>query len=305
MSEGTGRAKSRPWTPAEDNLLRDAVEKYGAKNWKEISALVVGRNDVQCKQRWSYVLRPGIVKGRWTIEEDAALKKVVAGIDSSATQRWKEVATRMDRRTQKMCRDRWVNHLDPSIKRANFSVDEDQTILDQQTKGIGWSLISAMLPGRPPLSVKNRFKSLMLQRTKPERDAVKGLKRIQKQAQKDSEKQKQKNQTKSEREAEKERKKDEKIKITEGKQKQKEDTQKEKAVDVKRESKKRPREDDGSNNIVGQREGEGGGEGEMHGQEKIDAQDEGIPPSRIRMKAKKGRRSHILPTQLRRSFFDL
>ena len=60
--------KGHKWTPEEDNILREAVEKYGGKNWKKISDLLVDRTDVQCLHRWQKVLRPGLVKGPWTTE---------------------------------------------------------------------------------------------------------------------------------------------------------------------------------------------------------------------------------------------
>ena len=37
-----------------------------------------GRSDVQCLQRWRKVLAPGLKKGRWTAEEDEALRARVA-----------------------------------------------------------------------------------------------------------------------------------------------------------------------------------------------------------------------------------
>ena len=41
------------WSKEEDNQLRMAVEKYGAKNWKKISEIAFGcaRTDVQCLHR--------------------------------------------------------------------------------------------------------------------------------------------------------------------------------------------------------------------------------------------------------------
>jgi hypothetical protein len=65
LSKSPSRGK---WSAEEDDLLREAVEKYGGKNWKKISDLLVGRTDVQCLHRWQKVLRPGLVKGPWTQE---------------------------------------------------------------------------------------------------------------------------------------------------------------------------------------------------------------------------------------------
>lgn len=56
------------WTPDEDDLLRNAVELYGGRNWKRISEKIPDRTDVQCLHRWQKVLRPGLIKGPWTPE---------------------------------------------------------------------------------------------------------------------------------------------------------------------------------------------------------------------------------------------
>jgi hypothetical protein len=74
---------------------------------------------------------------------------------------WSAVADRIGGRTSKQCRERWFNHLDPNIKRGDYSSEEDHIILAQQGKiGNRWSLISAMLPGRTEDAVKIRCKIL-------------------------------------------------------------------------------------------------------------------------------------------------
>ncbi|KAI8642459.1 hypothetical protein BD408DRAFT_366628 [Parasitella parasitica] len=40
------------WTEAEDRLLRAAVKKYGHSNWEACSKDVVGRSNIQCRNRW-------------------------------------------------------------------------------------------------------------------------------------------------------------------------------------------------------------------------------------------------------------
>lgn len=156
------RAKPRRWSEEEDAGLAKAVAEHGPKNWKMISELVPGRNHTQCLQRWSKVLRPGLIKGHWTDEEDATLKTMVTDLAIGGTiKSWSAVADRIGGRTSKQCRERWFNHLDPNIKRGDYSSEEDHIILAQQGKiGNRWSLISAMLPGRTEDAVKIRCKIL-------------------------------------------------------------------------------------------------------------------------------------------------
>lgn len=54
--------------PLQDMSLRRAVNLYEAKNWKKIAACLKNRSDVQCLHRWQKVLKPGLVKGPWSLE---------------------------------------------------------------------------------------------------------------------------------------------------------------------------------------------------------------------------------------------
>ncbi|CAH0490498.1 unnamed protein product [Peronospora farinosa] len=151
------KAVPKRWTPTEDEKLRDAVGRHGERNWKSIAEEVPGRNHTQCLQRWTKVLAPGLVKGHWRPDEDELLKELVA----EGRKNWGQVATRIPGRTSKQCRERWYNHLDPSIIRGEYSQAEDRMILDAQSRlGNRWSAIAAMLPGRTEDAVKIRWKSL-------------------------------------------------------------------------------------------------------------------------------------------------
>ncbi|KAL4139961.1 hypothetical protein PRNP1_009790 [Phytophthora ramorum] len=151
------KAVPKRWTPEEDEKLREAVNRHGERNWKSIAEEVPGRNHTQCLQRWTKVLAPGLVKGHWRPDEDDLLKELVA----EGRKNWGQVATRIPGRTSKQCRERWYNHLDPSIVRGEYSAEEDRMILDAQARlGNRWSAIAAMLPGRTEDAVKIRWKSL-------------------------------------------------------------------------------------------------------------------------------------------------
>ena len=43
--EGASAARSRPWTEAENQKLRDAIEQFGEKNWKKVRSAVVVPHD--------------------------------------------------------------------------------------------------------------------------------------------------------------------------------------------------------------------------------------------------------------------
>ncbi|RHY97934.1 hypothetical protein DYB37_007674 [Aphanomyces astaci] len=148
---------TKRWTKAQDAALKDSVRVHGEKNWKAIAERVPGRNHAQCLQRWRKVLKPGLVKGHWSFEEDKILEELV----KQSTNNWGQIAEQIPGRTPKQCRERWRNHLDPSINKGPYAEEEDNVILSHQARlGNKWSQIAQMLPGRTEDSVKIRWKSL-------------------------------------------------------------------------------------------------------------------------------------------------
>ena len=187
--ELSGLTVPRKWLPWEDEALHLAHEKYGGRNWKAIAQCVPGRNHVQCLQRWKKVLKPGLRKGVWDKKEDAILielyhaevercKQLEASevtlenvsennIAKKRGVNWAGIATQIEGRTTKQCRERWNNHLDPTIKRGNWTPEEDRLLLGEQKRlGNKWSKISQLLEGRTENAVKIRWKSLIRHATK-------------------------------------------------------------------------------------------------------------------------------------------
>jgi hypothetical protein len=115
------------WTAAEDELLKNAVSDYGGRNWKKISECLDGRTDVQCLHRWQKVLRPGLIKGPWTKEED---DKVVELVGKYGVKSWSHIARELKGRLGKQCRERWYNHLSPDINKAPWTLEEDTIIVE-------------------------------------------------------------------------------------------------------------------------------------------------------------------------------
>ena len=107
-----------------------------------------GRTEAQCAQRWHKVLQPGLVKGLWTAEED---ERIVDGMrpGSAARDDWAAIADAIPGRVAKQCRERWVNHLDPRLRKGAWSADEDALLgCARGAWGNAWKRIAALLPGR-------------------------------------------------------------------------------------------------------------------------------------------------------------
>lgn len=151
------KGSGRRWTEEETMLLRQAVEKHGAKNWKKIAMEVPGRNHVQCLQRWRKADDPTVKKGHWSKDEDTKLLELVR----ENPKNWGHVARGIDGRTAKQCRERYHNHLNPTIKKGDWTLYEDEVILRRQKElGNKWADIAKQLPGRTENSVKIRWKSI-------------------------------------------------------------------------------------------------------------------------------------------------
>jgi len=147
----------------EDSALKAAVAEYGPKNWKSIATEWLGgcRTDVQCVHRWQKVLRPGLVKGNWSAEEDATIVECM----QNGVTKWATIAEKVPGRIGKQCRERWFNHLDPALLKGDWTQEEDLELIKAQAElNNAWTKIAKRLNGRSENSCKNRWNSAPLRR---------------------------------------------------------------------------------------------------------------------------------------------
>ncbi|CAG8455187.1 14370_t:CDS:2 [Ambispora leptoticha] len=167
------------WTEEEDQLLRAAISIYGPHKWSLIAAHVPNRTPMQCSTRWLGALNPTIHKGRWTPEEDAALKDAVSEYvdltDSDGNPQpipWNKIAARIPHRTGIQCQARWSEALDPRVRKGKWSPEEDE-ILKEGVRRFGrcWIRIAEMIDGRTQRQCRTRWVQIKNKQAKLERDA--------------------------------------------------------------------------------------------------------------------------------------
>lgn len=148
------------WTEDEVTELRSKMSrsKTSTPSWEEIAATLPGKTADQCIAKWEELRKIDQIKGKgsWTPEEDEILlqKRMLYG------RKWAKIAAHLPGRHGKQCRERYVNHLDPNLRKGEWTDDEEAILIAlHEHHGNRWAVIARQLPGRSDNDIKNHWYS--------------------------------------------------------------------------------------------------------------------------------------------------
>ena len=170
------------WGETETNYLITIVILYcestgkeaaslNEKDWEHLEQVFPTKQAYHIRKRWNSLLKVELLQSPWTPEEDDLLQKLVSQYGSE--RQWKKIAEKINStfkngafRHSRQCRERWINYVDPAIKRGKWTYEEDLELMKSFIKlGKKWSAIAKVLGDRTENAVKNRWKSLIRKET--------------------------------------------------------------------------------------------------------------------------------------------
>ncbi|OHT11872.1 Myb-like DNA-binding domain containing protein [Tritrichomonas foetus] len=150
------------WTPLEDQKLTQIMKQTPSPPWCSLVACFPGKTAQQIAGRWGKVLNPHLVKGSWTREED---EMIINFVKQNGPKNWVKLASMLPGRIGKQCRERWTNHLSPTVAKVHWTEEEDQKLIELHRQfGNQWTMIASFFEGRTDNCVKNRWNSSLKRR---------------------------------------------------------------------------------------------------------------------------------------------
>ncbi|KAM3132846.1 hypothetical protein pb186bvf_014994 [Paramecium bursaria] len=164
-----GGQQGSQWNNDETRLLVWIVCKLGLQHnrWRDIGQLINHRSSSECKKKWSQLVQHCSKNLNWSTYEDQTLVNMINTYQSNQQPiNWKCMANVLNK-TDKQCKDRWYNCLDPQISRDPFVEEDDLELLKLVQKyAKRWYKIQRewqLSKKRSRADIKKRFYELLKQ----------------------------------------------------------------------------------------------------------------------------------------------
>nr|URY18774.1 MYB protein [Zanthoxylum bungeanum] len=109
--------KKGPWTPEEDQMLIDYIQKHGYGNWRTLPKNAgLKRCGKSCRLRWTNYLRPDIKRGRFSFEEE----ETIIQLHSRLGNKWSAIAAHLPGRTDNEIKNYWNTHIRKRLLRMGI-----------------------------------------------------------------------------------------------------------------------------------------------------------------------------------------
>ncbi|CAI9756192.1 unnamed protein product [Fraxinus pennsylvanica] len=112
--------KKGPWTREEDKKLLAYIEEHGHGRWRSLPAKAgLQRCGKSCRLRWKNYLKPGIKRGKFSLQEENTIIQLHALLGNSLI-RWSAIATYLPKRTDNEIKNYWNTRLRKRLTRMGI-----------------------------------------------------------------------------------------------------------------------------------------------------------------------------------------
>ncbi|KAG0474541.1 hypothetical protein HPP92_014227 [Vanilla planifolia] len=118
------------WTPKEDERLVAYINKYGHGNWRSLPKRAgLLRCGKSCRLRWINYLRPDIIRGNFTQQEEDTIIKLHGLLGN----KWAKIASYLPGRTDNEIKNVWNTHLKKRLVAAQKTPTAAETPRDLES----------------------------------------------------------------------------------------------------------------------------------------------------------------------------